>query len=336
MRLITAKTALCLLVCLLGLTSCHDDDSSGEAALKIEEHRDSLSQLLKDYAVLGYEKVEGRYQIQLSNGQNYLEPKGMQLISFISSPESLPAGDDHTSYIEITFYDGVTQKATMIDKTDLSWSDLYGKRMVVAGGSFACSEEAKTAIDYWTSKLSITYKNVGVSGAGFSKKSGFQNMQNQVKNILNDPEADFDIFVLWTSTNDFSQGTEYLGEVNDYTAADGYDTAKLQNQCGGINYCIDAIRKANPEARIFFFTSLPVKKWGARSWDANYKGIDGMNRFVDRQREICKQWGIPFLDLFRYVDREQLSRCFKKDNLHLNEEGYRVIREQQLNFLICH
>ena len=328
---------------IMSFISCsNDDDSHGTTpGLSIEEHFDSLFYLLGTYTTLYYTQIDGRYQLALSNGQIYTEPQGMHIITSITPHDHSTEQQTTSSAVypytlhDVFFYNGMSKVISKLETDDLTWSKLYGKNMVVAGGSMASNVEAKTALDYWTGKLHISYTNIGVSGGGFSKLTGFQNIQTQISKITTDDMPAYDIYLLWASTNDFAQGMECLGEVDDYSEKDGYDTGKWNTQCGGINHCVEMIRKKNPDAAIYFFSSLPVRKWGARSWDADYRDKDGLNSFVSRQREICARHDIPFLDLFRYVDREKLSKGFKNDGLHLKEKGYEVIREQMLNFVVA-
>ena len=341
------------LAAIIALNSCSDDDDNRGVTHEpsIEEHFDSLFHLLGKYTTVNYTQVDGRYRLSLSNGQIYTEPQGMHVITSITPHDDFgePSTDQEDETIaqiheagtptytqhDVVFYNGVSTVISKLEMGDLKWSRLYGKRMVVAGGSYAANEEAKAVLDLLKDKLNLTYTNIGVSGGGFSKLTGFQNMQTQLSNKITDDMPSYDIYLLWASTNDFAQGLDCLGELDDYSEKDGYDTEKWNTQCGGINHCVEIIKQQNPSATIFFLSSLPVKKWGARSWDADYPGNDGLNLFVSRQRQLCERHHIPFLDLFRYVDREELSRGFKKDNLHLTEQGYEVFKDQVLNFIVA-
>jgi hypothetical protein len=105
-----------------------------------------------------------------------------------------------------------------------------------------------SAKNLWKKYLGMTVTNFGVSGAGFSSLQG-KSLQRQV-----DEAGVFDIYILWASTNDYTNHRE-VGDYTDYTEFDNYDKNKLSTQAGGINYCIKKIYEKNPHAVIYFFTS---------------------------------------------------------------------------------
>ena len=120
--------------------------------------------------------------------------------------------------------------------------------------------------------------------------------------------------------------------------ADGYDTTKLQTQCGGINYCIKKIYEKSPKAKILFFTSIKCFRKPNVGTNPYYKGSHGLNRFVEAQIACCKRWGIPYLDQFTEApfNEYNFSSYVKKDRLHLNTEGYKAIMNMQATFIAEH
>ncbi len=122
-------------------------------------------------------------------------------------------------------------------------------RIAVFGGSLSVNRESDAAKRLWAEAMDAEVTTYGVGGAGFAISKGYS-IQRQV-----DTAGVYDIYVLWASTNDFA-GDRECGSWKDYTELDGYDPARLDTQCGGINYCIRQIRQKAPSGRIVFFTSL--------------------------------------------------------------------------------
>ena len=207
----------------------------------------------------------------------------------------------------------------------------YGKTIAVFGGSLSVNRESDAAKQLWANLLNAEVTTYGVGGAGFSSEQGYT-LQKQV-----DEAGVYDIYVLWASTNDYTNGRE-CGTWSDYTAFDGYDTSKLSTQCGGINYCIRKLLEKNPEAEIYFFTSL--RFFGD---DAGHNPFsERPNRtgktfaeYVEAQKACCAYYGIPVLDQFNLqgINEFNVESFYLKDKLHMNEEGYRRIGPVQASFL---
>ena len=200
----------------------------------------------------------------------------------------------------------------------------YGKSVAVFGGSVSVIPASDYAKDMWKESLGMTITNYGVGGAGFSSLQG-KSLQQQV-----DEAGVFDIYILWASTNDFTNKREN-GSYTDYTEFDGYDIEKLETQAGGINYCIKKIYELNPDATIYFFTSSKAfhNRGGYDPFDSN-----GMVSYVDIQKKICELHGIPYLDQFALggynVHNQSL---YYRDPIHMNPEGYKKLGALQVAFL---
>ncbi len=200
----------------------------------------------------------------------------------------------------------------------------YGKSVAVFGGSVSVIPESDTAKNMWKKYLGMTITNYGVPGAGFSSLQG-KSLQQQV-----DEAGIFDIYILWASTNDYTNHREN-GSYTDYTEFDGFDKEKLTTQAGGINYCIKKIYELNPKAVIYFFTSS--KAFNERgAYDPFYE--QGMNKYVEMQKNICELHGIPFLDQFTLGGYNIYNKnLYYHDPIHMNASGYKKIGELQVAFL---
>ena len=150
-------------------------------------------------------------------------------------------------------------------------------------------------------------------------------MQQQV-----DEAGVFDIYILWASTNDYTNKRE-VGSYTDFTEFDNYNTKKLTTQAGGINYCIKKIYEINPNATIYFFTSS--KAFNDRgAYDPFYK--EGMVEHVNMQKMICALHGIPVLDQFLLGGYNIYNKnLYYRDAIHMNELGYKKLGELQVSFL---
>lgn len=213
---------------------------------------------------------------------------------------------------------------TEIDTLILKKSFNYGKSVAVFGGSVSVIPASDSAKILWEKYLGMIITNYGVSGAGFSSLQG-KSMQQQV-----DEAGVFDIYILWASTNDYTNDRE-VGSYTDYTEFDGYDDKKLTTQAGGINYCVNKIYEINPQAVIYFFTSS--KAFNDRgAYDPFY--TQGMVQYVEMQKMICELHGIQVLDQFLLGGFNIYNKdLYYRDLIHMNVLGYKKIGELQVSFL---
>ena len=207
----------------------------------------------------------------------------------------------------------------------------YGKRIAVFGGSLSVHKESDAAKQIWADLLNAEVVTYGVGGAGFAREQGYT-LQKQVEEA-----GVFDIYVLWASTNDYN-GQKECGTWKDYTALDGYDESKLNTQCGGINYCIKTLLEKNPDAEIYFFTSLRFFNNEAGNNPFSEKPNKTGKTFADYvqgQKDCCAYYGIPVLDQFNLqgINKFNVSKYYLEDRLHMKEEGYRKIGPVQAAFL---
>lgn len=213
---------------------------------------------------------------------------------------------------------------TEIDTLTLKESFNYGKSVAVFGGSVSVIPESDSAKILWEKYLGMTITNYGIPGAGFSSLQG-KSMQQQV-----DEAGMFDIYILWASTNDYTNDRA-VGSYTDYTEFDDYDEEKLTTQAGGINYCVKKIYEINPRAIIYFFTSS--KAFSDRgAYDSFHP--KGMVQYVDIQKKISELHGIPVLDQFLLGGFNIYNKdLYYRDAVHMNELGYKKIGELQVSFL---
>ena len=207
----------------------------------------------------------------------------------------------------------------------------YGKSIAVFGGSLSVNRESNAAKQIWADELHSTVTTYGVGGAGFARGQGFD-LQKQV-----DMAGVHDIYVLWASTNDFTNSQD-IGTWSDYTDIDGFDEFARYTQCGGINYCIKTLLEKNPDAQIYFFTSLRFfsREEGHNPFSERSNSAGGnFAAYVAGQKACCEYFCIPVLDQFNLqgVNEYNYKRFYLNDSLHMNEDGYRRIGPVQAAFL---
>ncbi len=187
----------------------------------------------------------------------------------------------------------------------------YGKSVGVFGGSLSSTKESDTAKNIWTDKLNLKVYTYGNGGAGFGiqEKDPLNNVQVQAEN------ADIhDIYVLWASTNDLAKNNP-IGDVR---------SADLYSQAGGIRKSVEILQLKNPDAKIYFFTSLPL-----------FKEENTLEDYVKGQKAVCADLHIPVLDQFYMCGFNNWNApyYYNADFTHLPVKGYERIAEMQVAFL---
>ena len=205
-----------------------------------------------------------------------------------------------------------------------------GKSVAVFGGSLSVNRESQAAKLMWQEYLNLHVTDYGHGGYGFSSLQG--SVQDQV-----DRARQHDIYILWASTNDYTNNRE-PGTPQDYTEADHFDEAKRTTQCGGLNYCIRRLREKNPQATIYVFGSLPfwwnTGGYDPKSTETNQTGHN-FYYYIDLQHQVAQAQGCLFFDQFSLppLTPETKERYYLADNLHMNYNGYANVGLYQLYFL---
>ena len=210
------------------------------------------------------------------------------------------------------------------------FSPQRGKTVAVFGGSLSVNKESRAAKLMWREYLNMTVTDYGQGGHGFSSLQG--SVIDQVRKTKK-----HDIYILWASTNDFTNNQE-PGTPDDYTEADNFDESKLVTQCGGMNFCIRHLRSLNPEANIYVFGALPF--WHhSGCYDPQSKEVNGtghnFHHYVDLQRQVAERQGVAYFDQFCLpilgIGTKKLF--YLGDNLHMSYNGYANVGLYQLYFL---
>ena len=234
---------------------------------------------------------------------------------------------------EANFVKVAINSDTMLLQDKVRTSSLRGMSVGVFGGSFSVMPASDTLYSTWRRLMKWDISLYGHGGHGFSSLQG--SIQTQV-----DSAAVHDIYILWASTNDFG-GSREVGTPYDYTVYDGYDITRLVTQCGGINYCIKALRAKNPAAHLFFFGSArsffnpACAVWS--SSDHNELGYN-LASYVNGQMLCCALQEVPFYDQFHNYpfDGSNYTLYYDEDAMHMNAQGYSLITYPMLEWILQH
>lgn len=243
------------------------------------------------------------------------------------------------SYIE---YGTTTYKGQKLD------NELAGKKASFCGDSICAGTSVGTASPIygqgWAGiigkKNGMTWQNLGVNGATVSETSestGTLIIVNQLAKAY--PDADY--IILEGGCNDFDQMSGSTDENKRGKITAGWDDSYIKTTFAGAleHLFYEAVTK-HPNAKIGYI--IPPLM-GLRNWE-QYETIS-YRVYFNLAIDICKKWGIPYLDLWYnsplnpnltvYYDSSlgpngniaDASKCYV-DGQHLTTAGYELIAPQ--------
>lgn len=221
--------------------------------------------------------------------------------------------------------------------------NIGAKKWVGVGDSLTEGNNGRATFhyfDYVCAETGLSFVNMGFSGSGYrNESSGEKAFWRRVQNM----DTDADVITIFGGINDCIFGVSG-GEIG--TADDtGTDTV-----CGCVNTTIDNILALYPEhCPLGIISPLPAY-WVEASGEFQFgeqKPMDAgcrVSLLCEQLEAICKQRGIPFLDLFHTSNlRPWVEECRNKyfscdtspegDGLHLNSEGHRLIYRRIMQFV---
>ena len=175
------------------------------------------------------------------------------------------------------------------------------------------SRALKNYHDYISEKEGFNVVNCGVSGTGYMRTKENNTAFYQRVNTI---PTDSDIVTIFGSGNDLSL-IDSLGLPTDTTT----DTI-----CGCINETIKLIFKRLPGVKLGIISPCP---WGSYPTNVN---DNAMMKYSKAMEEVCKRWGVPYLDLYhtsnmRPWDETFKNMFYKRDNgnsVHPDEDGHKL------------
>lgn len=201
-----------------------------------------------------------------------------------------------------------------------------GKKWAAMGDSLTAVNDTASA-KYHTliaDKTGINVVNLGAGGTGYKKEyngvSGFVNRADTIP-------LDSDVVTIFGSGND---GSFTIGNPTDT----GTDTL-----CGCINTTIERIFARIPTCKLGIITPTPWQAYNPAT-DTNW-----MYRYSSAIVQICKNWGVPCLDLYHCSNLRPWDSDFRDiaysnaDGVHPNNIGHAIFApriEAFLDSLLLH
>ncbi len=160
--------------------------------------------------------------------------------------------------------------------------------------------------------------NYGISGTRIArqvipfKESPRCDLTFELRAEIMDRKAD--AVVVFGGTNDFGHGDAPFGTV---------DSEDIYTFCGAVNSLINKLKRDFPEVPIVFMTPLH------RATELEPSQPDGkiLEDYVIAIRTICKNRGVPVIDLFSINPLDPFDAELVPDGLHPNDKGHIVLAE---------
>lgn len=220
---------------------------------------------------------------------------------------------------------------TFAAKAVLRTPSYVGKRWACFGDSITQKDQSayqNNKLRYYdivAPELGLTCINYGRATTGYSTTGNVSNGQYYVR-MQNINPNDFDFMTIMGSTNDISgmsNGTIQLGN---------YDDTGTTTVCGCINTTLDYYYALAPLKPIGMISMLPTYAYGPDLIESTVA-----ENYVNAQKQICANRGIPFLDLYHgsgmrpWNDTVKAALFGDGDGIHPNNEGIKwfapMIRE---------
>lgn len=217
-------------------------------------------------------------------------------------------------------YNGITLK-DLLNKYDYSKnSKWHNKKWGLIGDSLTeCN--ARTTANYHhfiCNQIHCKQCNVGCSGYGFKE------MVAKVDLL----DSDIDFITIFGGINNY-MGAKDKQELGNLT-----DTSSSSTVTGQLRKLIEYVLNKFPYIPIGFITPIPEKSGNSISKTVNTQGYT-LEQLVDRIKEVCSEYSIPVLDLYRNsglrpwntdVNLKYFSSPLNRngDGLHPNQLGHEL------------
>ena len=240
----------------------------------------------------------------------------------------------HTIYINKTNSDSsfkiqkVTKYKVNVDDVDIPVNNpLKNKTLCFAGDSIMAA--TTTGVKGWVTLMSennpdTNFYNYGHDGYTIAKAEdswSSRSIQNVLSTILSE-HSDTDYIVIQGGVNDYygsSHGIT-LGDITSGYNPDNFDRTTFSD---GLQYIFNYIYQNFPGTKLVYIVTHQCY-------------ISGLYQFMDRAREVCKKWSVPFIDLWN-EGNINLNISYMRNNysihtesspsgdgLHPNLDGYKI------------
>lgn len=199
-------------------------------------------------------------------------------------------------------------------KTDNYITDiLYGKKVGWFGDSIMLGRHTDEDYGWYNNLISLgcAVTVEAINGAMVSVKgTGYHSIISETGASVFDSDTDYLIFD--GGANDFFN-RQPIGAISESYSGSGLDTSTY---IGALEQVCFNLISNYPSAKIGYI--IPYKM-------ETYADIQAQKQYFDNAIEVCKKWGIPYLDL-RYMcalnyNIASMQQYFK-DDVHINRSGY--------------
>lgn len=175
-------------------------------------------------------------------------------------------------------------------------------------------------------KLGCTVVNCGLGGTRIARKKEFSSHLQDLDFNAREPfmakNADF-VFV-FGGTNDYGHGDAPLG---DRTSRDVYTF------CGAVRTLAETLIKDYGKEKLCFI--LPAHRY-MDGKPAPYVAGAALKDFVNAEKDILEEYGIPYINLFdEWINEVKTiyNEDFFTDGLHPNDKGHEYIADRVCEFI---
>lgn len=181
---------------------------------------------------------------------------------------------------------------------------LYGKKVAFDGDSICHGTSAKDGLSGWAGRIgaanSMTWKNYGISGGTITAEmyTGSGNARHWISRSIDTIHAempDLDYLILEGGTNDADLLNEST-QMGDFDLGDFGGTYDDATFCGALETLFYKAVTYYPNAKIGY---IVAQRMGYNQYTSDYDTTGSKRyRFFSKAMEICKKWGIPYLNLW--------------------------------------
>lgn len=284
-------------------TACYDESQTFLGMATLVDENNALPD--KDGTVFYY------VEFSLEAGTKYIRTSAyMDVSALYLSEDELPENFDiDGTYITV---DRGPEIATAMGIPNLDFiSRFAGKKMIVAGDSI--TEKNTTSSKVWhewiAEWLGLTVYNDGKGGTGFAK--GYTTRHSTIYRVENLWSslypADPDIILVMGNMNDGTAGGAGYAEtypeiVYGYAPPVGQlsDPGTTFSEHGIMRRLLTDLTNKYPTAKIGIISSTPRDYPITSQWpdNPNTYGYGWYHDYVEAQKEVCADFGIPFLDIY--------------------------------------
>ena len=211
---------------------------------------------------------------------------------------------------------------------------LKGKKIAFLGDSITEEVGVQNLENLYWKRLerntgAICY-GYGISGTAIAaQKIYIEDCEKYFSTRVDKMIPDADVIVVFGGTNDFGHGDAPLGKVTDRTD---------YTFCGAFSGLLEKLINRYPDAQIVVLTSL--HRDGENFIGPNELNIrreHTLKDYVDSVIEVCGEYSVPVLDLYRTSGIQPAIPVMKErympDGLHPNDLGHERIAKRLQGFL---